>query len=106
MTSRLSQIESMLREQPNDPFLLFALAKEHEKNEEAKKAIIVFEKLRQLHPDYVGLYYHLAALYAETEQSNLAKTIYIQGIEVARKQNEHHALSELQNAYTNFQLDV
>jgi len=105
MNSRLDHLQKMLRDQPNDSFLLFALAKEHEKNGELKKAMIVYEKLRKNDPDYVGLYYHLAALYAESEQPQLAKKTYEDGIKVAGKQNDQHALAELKNAFVNFELE-
>jgi len=44
-------------------------------------------------------------LYAEFFDRDIADEIYQKGIATAKKNGEHHALKELQNAYTNFQFE-
>lgn len=99
-------MKSFLEDDPKDTFVLFALAKEYEKLNVLKMAIETYEKLKQVDPDYVGLYYHLANAYVlVSDKENAAKT-YEDGIEVAKKLADFHALSELHNAKTNFELEL
>ena len=102
--ARIQQLLKFLEETPDDPFLIYALATEY-KEDNKQKSKHYFDMLLAEHPDYVGTYYHAAALYAEEFDINKAEEIYIKGIEVAKAQGDHHALRELQNAYTNFQFE-
>ena len=61
--SRKDQILNYLKENPNDSFLLFGLAKEYEKEGNNSEAIKLYIKIRELDANYVGLYYHLGKLY-------------------------------------------
>lgn len=102
--ARIAQLEKFLQEDPFDPFTKYALALEHlDSNKE--KSLELFEDLLKNHSEYVGTYYHAAALYAELGNRERAEAIYEKGIDVAKAQNEAHALRELQSAYTNFQFD-
>lgn len=98
---RIKQLLEFKEENPRDPFIIYALATEHkvEMPEEAKK---LFDLLLADFPDYIGTYYHAAALYAEHFDRDIAEKIFKNGIEIAEKNNEQHALKELKNAYTNF----
>lgn len=101
---RIAQLQEFRKETPNDPFLLYALATEYKEEipNEAKK---LFDELLKNHENYIGTYYHAAALYAEFFDRDTADKIYQKGIAMAEKNGEHHALRELKNAYTNFQFD-
>jgi len=105
MENRLERILKMLETEPESSFLLFALAKEYEKEGEQNLTIETFEKLRTLDPNYVGLYYHLAFAYHEVNPE-MALKIYEAGIQIAQNQNDLHALSELKNAKMNFELEL
>ncbi len=104
--SRINQLQEFLKESPKDSFLLFALAKEYEKQGEHQKAIDNYNLLKDLHPDYVGLYYHLAALLAKKADHQLTLNTYNEGILVATKLGDAHALAELKNAKMNFEIDL
>ena len=54
---RLEQLREMLAEEPNDPFLIYALATEYLNTDKAK-ARLYFEILLSKYPDYAGTYYH------------------------------------------------
>lgn len=97
MSTRLAQLSQLLAQSPQDPFLLFAIAKEHEKLGDAAEALRQYALLRAAHPDYVGLYYHLGKLQATTDPVAAAET-YRAGIAVAQKLGDFHALSELRGA--------
>lgn len=101
---RITQLLKFLEAEPNDPFLLYALATEYVKHQ-PDKALAFFEKLLNEHPDYVPTYYHAAALYNELGLQDKAGRSYRAGIEKAREAGDSHALRELQSAYTNWQFE-
>ncbi len=103
---RLSQINALLEEDPNQAFLHFAKAKELEKFGHLTEAKLSYEHLHKNHSDYVGNYYHFGKLLEELGEDQRALEIYNQGIEECRKQNDLHALSELQNVKTNLELGL
>ncbi len=100
-SQRLEYLNTLLAEDPDDSFVKYAIAKEYEKLDDLKTSIAKFESLRADDPDYVGLYYHLAYIYTEIDEMEKALEIYDAGIEVAKVQNDLHALSELRNARVN-----
>lgn len=101
---RLERLLAFLEEEPDDPFLLYAIATEYNASE-PHKSLEFYEKLLNDHPDYVGTYYHAAALYADLDEPGKAEATYKKGIEVARLAGELKAMQELQNAYTNFLME-
>lgn len=102
--ARIAQLEKFLMEDPNDPFIKYALALEHLESNKPKSTEL-FEDLLKNHPDYVGTYYHAAAHFASLHNRERAEAVYQRGIEVAGKQQNAHALRELQSAYLNFQFE-
>jgi len=105
MADRLKRIQEMLSNTPNDPFLLFALAQEHKNAGRSTEALTAFKNLHERQADYVGLYYHYAALLAELDMNREAEEVYTSGMDVAQKAGDQHALAELKNAYLNWQID-
>lgn len=102
---RITQLQHMLQENPHDPFLLYALALEH-RQQNVQQALLYFSTLLQHHSQYLPTYYHAAALFAETGDTQKAKTIYQQGIALAQQQNDAHSLRELRNAFQNLLIDL
>lgn len=103
---RLEQLKAFLNESPDDSFLQYAIALEHIKKGELENGLSYFEGLVKNDPDYIGTYYHLAKLYLKLRRKEDAETCYKNGIAVATKLNDFHALSELKNAYTNLQMGI
>jgi len=103
--SRLQQLFTLLEQNPKDSFVRFALAKEFENTGDQEKALEFYTHLLKDDPDYVGAYFHLAQLYVEHNQTGEAMKIYDNGIAVAKKLSDHHALSELQAAKTNLEME-
>mgnify|MGYP000011406621 FL=1 len=97
--TRISRLLEFLENEPNDPFLNYALATEYVVLGERALALTYFEDLISKHPDYVGTYYHLGKLYETLGRKEEAITTYKNGIEVATKQQNAHARSELQAVY-------
>lgn len=106
MNARIERLKELLKQTPHDGFIQFALAKEYEKLEQNAQSIVIFEELLAQQADYVGAYYHLAALYVQEEVFDKAMQTYEKGMQVARELNDQHAYSELQNAKMNLELEL
>lgn len=94
----IEKLESYLKIDPKDTFTRFALALEYVKLDNLDKACDLFEEIVADDPEYVGTYYHLGGLYQKLNRMEEAIKTYQQGVEIARKAGDHHALSELQTA--------
>jgi len=101
--NRLERLLEFLENEPNDPFLKYALATEYLRLNNLDKALFFYLDLVNKHTDYVGTYYHFGKLYEILKQPNEALKIYEQGIEVAKKIKDQHALNELLGVYNSLQ---
>ena len=103
--NRLDSLLKILAENQTDAFVLFAIAKEYEAIGNVGEALSYYLKLKNHHPDYVGLYYHLAALYIKLDQKENALDTYEFGISLAARLGDHHAKAELMNARQNLEFE-
>jgi Tfp pilus assembly protein PilF len=92
-------LNSFLERQPEEPFLLHALALEFVSRGEDERAGELFEKVLQLDPQYTGTYYHLAKLLERRGSREAAAELYEIGMEACKKVGDEHAYRELKNAY-------
>ncbi|HVW13145.1 MAG TPA: tetratricopeptide repeat protein [Mucilaginibacter sp.] len=97
--NRLEKLQEFLKNEPNDPFLKYALATEYLRLNDSAKALEYYEDLLNHHPDYVGTYYHLGKLYEALNRKPDAITTYEKGMAAAQKQRDNHAFAELQVVY-------
>lgn len=97
--TRISKLLAFLDNEPNDSFVLYALATEYNAINDTKNAFYYYLKLINEHPTYVGTYYHLGKLYEKQGDKENAIATYQSGIAMARSKRDMHALSELQAAY-------
>ena len=97
--NRLQKLLNFFENEPNDPFLKYALATEYLNSNEPGKALLYYEDLIINHADYVGTYYHLGKLYEALDRKTDAIRTYQNGMAIARKVNDMHAFSELQAVY-------
>lgn len=95
---RLATLLDYHRDDPDDPFVRYALAQEHLKRGETNEALAYFEALADEHPDYVGTYYHLGKLYEALGRPEDAIRTYQIGVDRAGRASDLHARSELQGA--------
>jgi tetratricopeptide (TPR) repeat protein len=102
--TRLEQLLEFYKEDPEDPFTVYALAMEYEK-ENIPQALSFYDLLLQKHPEYTGTYYHAARLYTEIGNRERAEEIYKKGLEITRNLQRTKDLQELQGAYQNFLFD-
>lgn len=99
METRLNQLKDFLNESPDDPFLKYALTMEYLKLGDHKQAQIGFEDLIANYPEYMGTYYHFGKFLEQQGNKESALTIYNQGMELAQKKRNYHALGELKTAH-------
>ncbi len=97
--NRIEQIESFLKDSPNDNFLLHALALEYIKAGEDQQAENCFRKNLDNNIGYIATYYHLGKLLERKGLTQEAIGIYEQGMEQAKQAGDQHAFSELRSVY-------
>ncbi|MFL5753809.1 MAG: tetratricopeptide repeat protein [Bacteroidia bacterium] len=97
-TDRLTLIMNMLKKDPEDSFLNYALAMEYLAKDETENAIRQLEELVDRDANYLGTYYQLGKLYEQKEEADKAILIYKRGIEVAKQQDNNKAHGELNEA--------
>ena len=101
---RIKKLLAYRAEDPQDPFPVYALGLEY-KALDAEKSAHYFDELLNNHPTYLGGYYHAAEVYHQLGMTEKAEDAYQKGIALAKECKDQHALSELQNAYMNFQIE-
>lgn len=101
--SRLNILLQYLKEEPDDPFNLYALAMEYQ-NVDKEKAKEYFDLLLEKHENYLPTYYHAAGYYRQKDKER-AEEIYKKGILLAESTENKHALRELKSAYNDFLYD-
>lgn len=96
-SNRLEQLLKYLDEDPNDAFTLYAIAMEYMKTDHYRSRGY-FEKLLEIHPNYLATYYQVGHLYEALGEDALAAEAYNKGMSVAQDQGNQTTLRELKNA--------
>lgn len=99
--NRLESLIEFYREDPTDPFNLYALALEYQQIE-PHKATECFLILLSEFPDYLPTYYQAAEWFFSLDDFNRTESIYQAGIALAEKTNATKTLKELRGAYQIF----
>ena len=94
--SRKQQIEEMLAEDPNDPFLRYGLAMEHISAGEDAAAARCLQDLIAVAPDYVPAYQQLGQTLLRQGCTTEARQAWRRGVEAAQKTGNLHARDEMQ----------
>jgi Flp pilus assembly protein TadD len=97
--TRLEQVMTLLKAEPDDAFLNHALAMEYIAAGEDKRAIVVMEHLLEVHGDHTGTYYHLGHAYLREGNKEAALMVWEKGIITCKLLKKQHHLAELQSAY-------
>jgi tetratricopeptide (TPR) repeat protein len=95
---RIEKLHSFLQANPNDCFLLHALALENMKLNQINDAIAIFYKVLGIDEKYIGSYYHLGKCLEETNKTNEAIDVYKKGVSIAQAIGDRHSAGELQGA--------
>ena len=104
-TDRLRALQDFLRDNPDDPFLWFAIAKEYEGIGQLDQAVSYYTELRRRYPDYVGLYFHLGKCYILKGQPELAVAVWRGGKNPAQQAGCRPGLAELTSVLSEFSDD-
>jgi tetratricopeptide (TPR) repeat protein len=102
MNKRINQLKKIIKNDPDDPFLHYALGLEFIKEGEQDNAKLSFDKILMSFTDYLPVYYQAAQLFIDLEKYDLAKNTFESGIRLATKEKDTKTLNELKNAYQNF----
>lgn len=96
--NRLETVLKLVESQPKDLFLNYAVAMEYLSLSDFDSAIVWLNKLKNIDPTYLPLYYQLAKAYEAVFNEKLAVSTYEEGIELALSQKEIKTASELRSA--------
>src|ERR1700754_334164 len=96
--TRLQKLLDFYQTDPSDPFVLYGIALEYSSLQQFDDALHWFERLRSEMPDYLPTYYMLGGLYAKLGRTEQAQTVYSEGVDLARRTNDMHTLSEIRAA--------
>lgn len=102
MTDRIRYLKNLLTEEPQDPFVYYALGLEYIDQGSLEDALEMFSYLLDNHPDYLPVYYQAAHLMINMNNMLSAGNIFVAGIELAKKKLDHKTFLELSSAYQNF----
>ena len=98
VSDRLSKLMKMLEKDPNDPFLLYAIALEHKKGGKLSEALQYLQRTTEKDPDYSVAYQQAAQVHEQAGDLEAAREAYRRGIAVAGRKGDHHAAEEMQAA--------
>lgn len=96
MPSRVQQLEALLAKEPNDTFLLYALAQEFAKQGDTDAALARFDACLQIDPDFLYAYFHKAKLLAGLGHTGEAVEVARTGFARARAKQDGKAMGELE----------
>ena len=95
---KLESLLDMLKDAPNEPFILFALAQECVKKGLDSEALKYYERIITFSPEYTGVYYHMGKLLEQFGRMEDAILTYEKGMQMTSSKGELHAYGELQSA--------
>ncbi len=96
-SERIKLLEQYVEDDPTDPFNLYALALEYQKQNPAKAGKL-FELLLERHADYLPTYYIAGNFYADQAQTAKALDVLKRGLALAKSKGENTTTRELQSA--------
>lgn len=93
--TRRQQIESMLQNEPDDPFLQYALAMELDKEGEHKQSLEWLARLAESVPPYVPAFFMAGQQLVRLDRITEAQDWLTRGIAQAQEQGNLHAAGEM-----------
>lgn len=93
---RLSMLQQIVESKPQDAFARYGLAMELSNRGELEPALVEFNKLLGLHPDYAAGYFMAAQQLAKAARNDEAKDYLQRGIAAAERTRNAHAAGEMQ----------
>jgi predicted Zn-dependent protease len=97
-SDRMQKLQQMLEREPNDTFLLYALALEHKKGGAYADALDYLSRVLQKDPGYCVAYQQAGQVHELAGDNEAARRAYQDGIAAALRKGDHHAAEEMQSA--------
>jgi Tfp pilus assembly protein PilF len=94
--SRKEQIEELLKDDPDDPFLRYGLAMEYVSQGDDAEAARCFRDMFKDLPDYMPAYMQGGQVLSRLGRIDEARAAFERGMTVARQQGNLHAAEEMQ----------
>lgn len=101
MQNRIAELLQLQKEDPNDPFYLYALALEYERIHDYSRSLELLNSLINSYPNYSGTYLKLAQILVDVEKVEDAIVIINKGIELAKIQGNNKMKNELEQLLEN-----
>jgi Flp pilus assembly protein TadD len=101
--SRRQQLEEMLRDDPNDPFLRYGLAMDHASAGDDAGAIRHFQDLIAADATYVPAYMQAGQALLRLDRVAEARQMWQKGVAVAQQQGDAHAAEEMAGMAANLE---
>jgi len=99
---RIKMLEQFVKEDPSDPFSIYALALEYQ-HQNTEKAEALFNKLLDQHSDYLPTYYMAGDFFVQQANPERALEILRKGLVLAQTQKNRSSARELQAAIQNLE---
>lgn len=96
MVDRLTELKAMLAEEPDDVFLLYAIAQEHARQNDLPQAVAFFDLVLEIDPAHGYAYYHKARCQAARGDTQGAIATIQAGLSQMRLSGDAHAAGELE----------
>lgn len=96
--TRLEELQDLLKADPNDSFVRYAIALEYQNSGDREGAIRYLEDLKQSNPEYLALYHPLGLLYEQRGEFEKAIAVYEEGCAAAVKKGDRHHKDFLQRS--------
>lgn len=97
-SERMQTLVGMLEKEPNDLFLLYAIALEHKKAGQFADAQKYLAEVLKRDPLYCVAYQQAGQVYEQAGDVEAAKKSYREGIAAAGRKGDQHAREEMEGA--------
>lgn len=97
-SDRMQKLLALLERDPNDTFLLYAIALEHKKANDFPAALQWFDRVIEKDSGYSVAYHQAGLTHESAGDLDAAKAMYRRGIAAATRKGDHHAAEEMQGA--------
>lgn len=98
MNPRLAHLEKLVQGGTQDPFVLYALAMEYQRETRTQESLDLFDRVLQEHPTYLPSYLMAGNALAKSGNSEKARAVYEAGIVQAQNAGDAHTQGEIEDA--------
>src|SRR5215210_6874863 len=98
LSERMKSLEKMLQKEPDDLFLLYAIALEHKKAGAFADALKYLGEVLKRDALYCVAYQQAGQVHEQAGEMDKAKAAYRDGINAAARKGDQHAREEMESA--------